>query len=126
MYFPNFLITPLSQISIWENLYLELQINHSLQSKTFPNRNLGKKCATMLPLALTRLMHSKVFNCYISSINLSNSQPVSFGPGDDSGWNCTAKNGFVLCFMPSFVPSLLLMNHSSQSFGRVLVFTAYP
>ena len=43
-----------------------------------------------------------------------------------SGWNCAVNIGFVLCMMPSFVPSLALMKSGVQSAGRLFASSAKP
>ena len=43
-----------------------------------------------------------------------------------SGWNWQEKKGFVLCLMPSTLPSLALRSQTFQSFGRVFSSTAKP
>ena len=52
-------------------------------------------------LYLVYFLHFSMF--WIKS---SNRNSVSTGPPEASGWNCTEKNGFVRCRMPSLVPSL--------------------
>ena len=49
---------------------------------------------------------------------------MSRGPGAASGWNCTEKNGLLLCAMPSFELSLALTYSGSQSLGSVSCWTA--
>ena len=63
---------------------------------------------------------------YNIAANWSKKWMVSVGPGMASGWNWQEKKGFVLCLMPSTLPSLALRSQTFQSFGRVFSSTAKP
>ena len=58
--------------------------------------------------------------------NSSNNGSQSSGPGAASGWNCTLRNGSERWRIPSFEPSLALVNQASQPAGSVAGSTAKP